>query len=86
MNIKLTYNDDKKDKCYSHVVGFAELDNDKLYDLTSSAIFGQGASYDEAYEEFYNRFSEFVDTLVEFKKALVNGEKPILVDSMGNPL
>lgn len=78
--MKLTHNDDGKERCQSHTVGmdFGEFD---IY-----TVEGYGETREEAFDNFMIRFNELMSELKDFEKDLHNNPIMIKVDCTGEPL
>lgn len=78
--MKLTHNNDGKEKWQSHTVSmnFGEFD---IY-----TVEGYGETREEAFDNFMTRFNELMSELKDFEKELHNNPIMIEVDYTGKPL
>ena len=91
--IKMTHNDDHKEKCYSHTVYIKECapyDYDAVFSLNPFNIGGYGATKEEAIEDFINKFRYVMKQLKDFEATLFDTDtitdNIVEVDCLGNPL
>lgn len=81
-DIRLTHYDDGKEKSQSHEVSIGEFtDWNKKFSSIDFNPRGYGDSYEEAYEDFKNKFYEMLNPLLQFGDLLHHNKlQPTEVD------
>lgn len=73
--IRLTHNDDGKEKWQSHTVGITTFDSCRPYDAFGlDDVEGYGANFDEAFQEFLEEFDKRLVEAIKFRASL-NADK-----------
>lgn len=86
--LEITHHDDGKEKFQSHTVGMADRKDDGNFYTFDFSMEGYGESYDEALEDFKQKFDEQMCRLQAFEKMLFGTDAliPIKVDCFGKPI
>lgn len=69
--IRLTHNDDGKEKYQSHTVGITTFNFCRPYDAFGlDDVEGYGANFDEAFQEFLEKFDKRLIEAIKFRASL----------------